>query len=179
MAGTCYNTGFKVAGGQSYGISACTGCAMGCGNPSSLTTPDGFTKPNYYSGMSFYCGTPCTPPVDCSQAANAGPPGSTSSGSAGAGGSGATGAGGAGGSFVTTGTGGSGGICNASGSTKECSQMISCPGCSFQSCTCFDGSNCSAGYHTSDGVNFPCDSCPNGCTAAAQAVITHCGCAAP
>jgi hypothetical protein len=178
MPGTCYNTGFRVAGGQSYGISSCTGCATGCGNPSSLTTPAGFTKPNYYSGMSFYCGTPCTPPPDCSQAANAGGPASTTSSTSGAGGSGATGAGGAGGSIgTTTGTGGSGGICNASGSTKQCSQMVSCSTCSFQSCTCFDGSNCSAGYHTSDGLDFPCDSCPNGCTAAAQAVVAHCGCA--
>jgi hypothetical protein len=55
--------------------------------------------------------------------------------------------------------------------------MVSCPNCSWQSCTCFDGSNCSAGYHTSDGLDFPCASCPNGCTAAAQAVIAHCGCA--
>src|SRR5579859_4410565 len=33
QSGTCYNTGFKVAGGQTYGISSCTGCGMGCGNP--------------------------------------------------------------------------------------------------------------------------------------------------
>jgi hypothetical protein len=180
--GTCYNTGFKVAGGQSYGISSCTGCAMGCGNPASLTTPAGFTKPNYYSGMSFYCGTPCTPPPECSQAANAGGPSTTSTGSTSAAGTGGgsgsgAGAGGAGGSFGTTGTGGAGDICTKSGSTKQCSQMISCSKCSFQSCTCYDGSNCSAGYHTSDGLDFPCASCPNGCTEAAQAVVAHCGCA--
>src|SRR5262249_32455394 len=97
LPGTCYSTGFRVAGGQSYGISSCPGCAMGCGNPSSLTTPAGFTKPNYYSGMSFYCGTPCTPPPDCSQAANAGGPASTTSSTSGAGGSGATASTGAGG----------------------------------------------------------------------------------
>jgi len=179
MPGTCYNTGFKVAGGQSYGISACTGCATGCGNPSSLTTPAGFTKPSYYSGMAFYCGTPCMAPPDCSYPANAGGAGTTLDGGAspaGAGGGSGTGAGGAGGS-LGTGTGGSAGICAASGSTKQCSQMIACPNCSFQSCTCFDGSNCSAGYHTSDGLDFPCDSCPNGCTSAAQAVVAHCGCA--
>jgi hypothetical protein len=185
--GTCYDTGFKVAGGQSYGISACTGCSMGCGNPSSVTTPAGFTKPNYFSGMAFYCGTPCTAPPDCGQAANAGGPGATpdggligpstgsaTTGTGGAGGS--SGSTGAGGSFGT-GTGGGSDICAVSGSTKECSQMVSCPNCSFQSCSCFDGSNCSAGYHTSDGLDFPCASCPNGCTVAAQAVVVHCGCA--
>jgi hypothetical protein len=178
VSGTCYNTGFEVAGGQSYGISSCTGCAMGCGNPGSITTPPGFTKPSYYSGMAFFCGTPCTAPPDCSQSANTGAPAAKVDGGAptGAGGGATAGAGGAGGS-TSTGAGGGGGVCSASGATKECSQMIACPNCSFQSCTCFDGSNCSAGYHTSDGVDFPCDSCPNGCTAAAQAVVSHCGCA--
>jgi hypothetical protein len=181
VPGTCYDTGFRVAGGQTYGIASCTGCATGCGNPGSLPTPKGFTKPNYYSGTSFYCGTPCEVPPDCSQAANSGGPtmttSTTSTGAGGAGG--ATTTAGAGGSVGTgTGTGGStGDICSKVGSTKECSQMVTCPLCSWQSCSCFDGSNCSAGYHTSDGVDFPCDSCPNGCTAAAQAVVAHCGCA--
>jgi hypothetical protein len=184
MPGTCYNTGFRVAAGQSYGVAACTGCGMGCGNPVALQTPDGFTKPNYYSGMSFFCNTPCEVPPDCSQAANIGGPGMTTgtstSGAGGAGGAGTTTAG-AGGSFGTgTGSGtGGGDICSKVGSTKQCSQMIACPNCSFQSCSCFDGSNCSAGYHTSDGFDFPCESCPNGCTSAAQAVVAHCGCAPP
>jgi hypothetical protein len=176
--GTCYNTGFEVAANQSYGISSCTACAMGCGNPSSLTTPPGFTKPNYYSGMAFYCGTPCAAPAECGQAANAGAPAMLPDGSTptGAGGGAGAGGGGAGG-VVSTGAGGAGDLCSKVGATKECSQMIACPSCSFQSCSCFDGSNCSAGYHTSDGLDFPCDSCPDGCTAAAQAVVTHCGCA--
>ncbi len=178
VPGTCYNTGYKVAAHQTYGIASCTGCATGCGNPGSLQTPAGFTKPNYYSGISFYCGTPCEVPPDCSQAANAGGPGTTTGSTTGAGGASTTTTGGAGGSTGTgTGTGGGGDICSKVGSTKECSQMVSCPLCSWQSCSCFDGSNCSAGYHTSDGADFPCDSCPNGCTAAAQAVISHCGCA--
>jgi len=175
--GTCYNTGFKVAGGQTYGISSCTGCGMGCGNPSSLQTPPGFTKPNYYSGMYFYCGTPCTPPPDCSQAANAGGPttttGTGTGTTTGAGGAGSTGTGQ--GTTTTGGTGTGGGpICNAPGSTKQCSQWLSCSSCSWQSCSCFDGSNTSTGYHTSDGADFPCDA--NGCTAAAQATLAHCGC---
>jgi len=181
MPGTCYNTGFRVAGGETYGIAACTGCAMGCGNPGSLRTPEGFTKPNYYSGISFFCGTPCEVPPECSQMMN-GAGGAGGSSGATTGGTGGSTTGGAGGSSGTStgtgsGTGGSGDICNKVGSTKQCSQMIACPNCSFQSCTCYDGSNCSAGYHTSDGADFPCDSCPNGCTAAAQAVIAHCGCA--
>ena len=182
VPGTCYNTGFKVAGGQSYGVASCTGCATGCGNPVSLNTPEGFTKPSYYSGMSFFCGTPCTVPPDCGQGANSGGPATGTGGgtsTTGAGGGSGTGTGGAGGSGATgggTGTGG-GDICSRSGSTRQCSGMISCPKCSFQSCTCYDGSNCSAGYRTSDGFDFPCQTCPNGCTAAAQAVVEHCGCA--
>jgi hypothetical protein len=185
--GTCYNTGFKVAGGQSYGVASCTGCAMGCGNPVSLNTPEGFTKPDYYSGMSFYCGTPCTVPPECAPAGGGPGAGSGGTSNTGAGGASTTGTGGAGGGGgstggsggVGTGSGGTGGgdVCLRSGATKQCSGMISCPKCSFQSCTCYDGSNCSAGYRTSDGVDFPCASCPNGCTAAAQAVVAHCGCA--
>lgn len=42
---------------------------------------------------------------------------------------------------------------------------------------CSSGNDTGTGYHASDGVDFPCDSCPNGCTGAAQAVVAHCGCA--
>jgi hypothetical protein len=175
MPGTCYNTGFKVAGGQSYGLSTCTGCAMGCGNPISLTTPEGFTKPNYYSGVSFHCNTPCTPPPECGQAANAGGPGTTATGAGGASGTGAGGA-------VGTGTAGSSGDIGLPCTTSahpawqdgECTASTSCKFCSVRSCVRATSQGCCAGEDTPSEF-FPCGGCQN-CTDAVTAALTRCGC---
>jgi hypothetical protein len=59
---------------------------------------------------------------------------------------------------------------------RECSGVLTCQGCTVQSCTCYGASSCFANYHTSDGADFACDSC-EACSRAAQAVSNHCNCA--
>jgi hypothetical protein len=63
--GSCYDTGFDVAAKTSYALASCTACGSGCGSPASLRTPAGFLAPDYYSGSTWFCGTPCEAPANC------------------------------------------------------------------------------------------------------------------
>ena len=64
--GKCYTTSLDVEAGKTYGISVCTGCNSGCSTSSSFMTPAGaFSDKTFYTGVLFYCKTPCTAPTTC------------------------------------------------------------------------------------------------------------------
>jgi hypothetical protein len=63
--GSCYDTGFDVSANGNYALASCTACGSGCGSPAGLRTPAGFLAPDYYSGNTWFCGTPCDAPADC------------------------------------------------------------------------------------------------------------------
>jgi hypothetical protein len=63
--GSCYTTSLVLQPDQTYSISVCTGCNMGCSTGTPFTTPAGsFQTETYPTGISFYCSTPCMP-QDC------------------------------------------------------------------------------------------------------------------
>jgi hypothetical protein len=65
-AGACYTTTLEVDPAKSYSIASCMGCNSSCSAGASFMTPaGGFPTPTFYSGISFYCSTPCTAPTSC------------------------------------------------------------------------------------------------------------------
>jgi hypothetical protein len=170
--GTCVNTGLQVSASQSYAFANCQACGNSCSNPVSVDTPSGFVSDTYAPGLTFYCGSACTPPPDCGgvSAASSGSPGASSSGAS-SGGSSGSGGGGGTTSGVTT--------CGNCPGQLECSTIVGA--CIVQSCACayvIDGSDGDSTWYLANGGCFMCQQnglttgdCTAAATAAAQAIV--------
>jgi hypothetical protein len=65
--GACYDTGFEVNPGRTYGMAVCQGCPGDCSNPVGFTTPSGFVQPDFDSNTYWYCQTECEKTHACPQ----------------------------------------------------------------------------------------------------------------